>query len=390
MTNKMILKTVAGSRAYGLETPESDWDYHAVFVTPTVDILALGANPKGRSWDESKEVDMQTWEVGHFPIACIKCYNKVDGKERQPEQKQGKDLRRNLRPGRRGTTSEEKSSSLRDSSAPKGVSQLRKEKGKDEGEVVECGTSPKTVHDLQDAPLVAGKETNPSTRSYQRGSEGQSSRKSSNSLPKLPLSNPDVRFQPQCTHSKVDTQSWEIGKFLFLATKCNPTILETFVAPLVGLVSGGYGYRLRNLLPAVLSKRYVRAAYLGYAHNQRAKLFNKPDDSAAAQPSERAWKFATQYLRVLIQGERLLRTGELVVNMGLYPDMIPYPDGAASPRSLLMDIRRGRFSLGDVIDTAKLLEERLEKAYDNTQLPNVADLERVNEFLIQVRKDFWT
>ncbi len=241
MTNKMILKTVAGSRAYGLETPESDWDYHAVFVTPTVDILALGANPKGRTWDESKEVDMQTWEVGNF---------------------------------------------------------------------------------------------------------------------------------------------------LHLATKCNPTILETFVAPIDTL--SPYGKDLRKLLPFVLSKRYVRAAYLGYAHNQRAKLFNKPDDPTVEQPGERAWKFATQYIRVLIQGERLLRTGELVVDMGFYPNMISYPDGAASPRPLLMDIRRGRFSMGDVIDTAKLLEEKLEKAYDDTQLPNVADLERVNEFLIQVRKGFWT
>ncbi|KKM23121.1 hypothetical protein LCGC14_1618320, partial [marine sediment metagenome] len=177
MTNKMILKTVAGSRAYGLETPESDWDYHAVFVIPTVDILALGANPKRRAWDESKEVDMQTWEVGHF---------------------------------------------------------------------------------------------------------------------------------------------------LHLATKGNPTILETFVTPPVDttLTRDTHGYKLRKLLPFVLNKRYVRAAYLGYAHNQRAKLFNKSDDPTAVQPSERAWKFATQYIRVLIQGEYLLRTGELVVNVGLYPNLV--------------------------------------------------------------------
>ncbi len=239
MTNKMILKTVAGSRAYGLETPESDWDYHAVFVTPTVDILALGANPKGRAWDESKEVDMQTWEI---------------------------------------------------------------------------------------------------------------------------------------------------GKFLSLATKCNPTILETFVAPIDTL--SPYGKGLRKLLPFVLSKRYVRAAYLGYAHNQRAKLFNKPDDPTEAQPSERTWKFATQYLRVLIQGERLLRTSELVLDMSKYDELRL---GHVIPvREYLLDVKAGNHSMGDIIDEATWLERRLESAYDNTQLPNVADLERVNEFLIQVRKDFWT
>src|SRR3954447_11469464 len=30
---------------------------------------------------------------------------------------------------------------------------------------------------------------------------------------------------------KEDDTSWEISKFLFMATKCNPTVLETFLAP---------------------------------------------------------------------------------------------------------------------------------------------------------------
>jgi len=243
MTNKRILKTVAGSRAYGLETPESDYDYHGVFVVPTSELLAVGPKSKDAIWKEGDE----------------------------------------------------------------------------------------------------------------------------------------------------DFQSWEVGHFLYLTTKCNPTILETFVAPPVDttLARDTHGYKLRKLLPFVLSKRYVRAAYLGYAHNQRAKLFNKPDDPTATQPSERMWKFATQYIRVLIQGEYLLRTGELVVNMGLYPNLVQCPGGISSPRPLLIKIRRGEYSMGDVINIATILEERLEKAYDDTSLSNEADLESVNKFLLQVRKDFW-
>ncbi len=42
---KTILETVIGSRAYGLETPESDWDRRSVFVYPTRDFWKLNSPP---------------------------------------------------------------------------------------------------------------------------------------------------------------------------------------------------------------------------------------------------------------------------------------------------------------------------------------------------------
>lgn len=45
--------------------------------------------------------------------------------------------------------------------------------------------------------------------------------------------------------------------------------------------------------------------------------------------------------------------------------------------------------LGNVIDTAKLLEEKLEKAYDKSKVPERYDFERVNEFLLKVRRATW-
>jgi Predicted nucleotidyltransferase. len=46
---------------------------------------------------------------------------------------------------------------------------------------------------------------------------------------------------------KEDNTSWEIGHFLHLATKCNPTILETFLAPVVETTP--WGDELRALFP---------------------------------------------------------------------------------------------------------------------------------------------
>ena len=249
--NKLLLKTLAGSRAYGLETPESDYDYHAVFITPTSELLALGNTPKGQTWDESKDVDLQTWEL---------------------------------------------------------------------------------------------------------------------------------------------------GRFLFLATKCNPTILETFVAPIVDEKSPNLlqafqritSEELRALLPHILTRRRVRDAFRGYAHNQRIKLFKDPNsDLGAPKISDRTWKFATQYVRVLIQGEHLLRTEELIVDVGLYPSMVRYAWGASSARPLLMKIREGNYSIGHVINMASILEEKLEEAYVSSSIPDEPNLEPVNDFLLRMRKEFW-
>ena len=202
-----------------------------------------------------------------------------------------------------------------------------------------------------------------------------------------------------------DTQGWELGHFLHLATKCNPTILETFVAPsmkekylfkvlpnnrtfqYIGMVNTNSlnpeATELRALFPFVLSRKRVFDAFRGYAHNQRAKLFKKPDDPTSDQPSERVWKFATQYLRVLLIGERLLRTGEMVIDMREYkPRMTPGYD-------YLRYVRDGQRTIGDVIDSAKRTESILERAYESSQIPKEPDLDKVNEYLIRMRRRYW-
>ena len=226
----MILKVLTGSRAYGLETPESDFDYHGVYVTPTSQLLAIGPKPKESIWKEGDE----------------------------------------------------------------------------------------------------------------------------------------------------DFQSWEIGHFLDLAVHCNPTVLETFVAPVE--YATPYGYQLRVLFESVLTRKRVYDAFLGYSHNQQKKMFNKPDNPLEDQPSPRAWKFAVQYLRVLLQGERLLRTGEFVLSMTDYTD---------NARSLLMGIKRGEFSMGFIIDLADEFKKRLELAFVESTVRTEPDFEVINQFLLEVRKETW-
>lgn len=52
MTKTVILKALVGSRAHGLHTETSDYDYRGVHVLPTRDILSLGFKYSGTSWLE--------------------------------------------------------------------------------------------------------------------------------------------------------------------------------------------------------------------------------------------------------------------------------------------------------------------------------------------------
>ena len=70
-----------------------------------------------------------------------------------------------------------------------------------------------------------------------------------------------------------DNTMWELGHFLFLATKCNPTILEVFRAPIKEITD--IGESLRKLFPRVWNSKSVRDAFIGYGLNQRKKFLEK-------------------------------------------------------------------------------------------------------------------
>ena len=175
-----------------------------------------------------------------------------------------------------------------------------------------------------------------------------------------------------------DCQRWEIGHFLRLALRCNPTILETFAAPITVGGDTRVGLEMRGLLPHVLSQKAVRKAFLGYATNQRAKLFKKPDDPTLAKLGDRALKFAQQYLRVLMTGERLLRTGELVIDMQ-----------KINCAGFLKGIKEGDYTLGYLIDRAVDWECEFFRAYDKRMLPEEPDVAAVDDFLLKVRREYW-
>jgi predicted nucleotidyltransferase len=165
---------------------------------------------------------------------------------------------------------------------------------------------------------------------------------------------------------ETDNTSYEIGHFLQLAFKCNPTILEVFKAPIVESTPDGLA--LRELFPYVWNSKGVFEAFTGYSLNQRKKFLDKKDN--------RQNKYATAYIRTLFNLCQLLETNNFDVH-------IP----KSSIRDILLRFKKGDYKIGEVIDEAEfwiLQAKKLLAKYNHE-----SNIETVNNFLLQLRRNYW-
>jgi uncharacterized protein len=176
-----------------------------------------------------------------------------------------------------------------------------------------------------------------------------------------------IEGTPQTEGGKIDDTAWEIGHFLNLATRSNPTILETFVAPVESIVRPT-GESLRNLFNAVWEPRAVRDSFIGYGHNQRKKMLDNKD--------ARANKYACAYLRVLYQGSVLLQEGWLPIDMTKTPIY-----------DTLVKWRAGNFTNGEAIDVCAEYEARIQEAW--VTCPQTQNFAAINDFLLATRRHNW-
>lgn len=109
------------------------------------------------------------------------------------------------------------------------------------------------------------------------------------------------------THAP-DRTLHEAGKWCRLALACNPTAMELVWLPdALYETRTGPGDELIGIRSAFLSARRVRGAYLGYADQQLRRL--------RGRAGRRREKHARHLVRLLEQGERLHRTGRLVIGL---------------------------------------------------------------------------
>lgn len=169
---------------------------------------------------------------------------------------------------------------------------------------------------------------------------------------------------------------WELKKFLLLALKANPNVLECLYTPLVVLRSD-LSDELLSMREAFLS-RLVYQTYNGYVLSQ----FRKIEQDLRNQGKIR-WKHCCHLIRLLISGIVVLREGFVRVDVGEH-------------REQLLAIKRGEVNWKEINAWRLELHREFNKAYTETHLPERPDYERVNDFLVRARLemcrkgDLWT
>ncbi|WP_138906419.1 nucleotidyltransferase domain-containing protein [Streptomyces chryseus] len=177
------------------------------------------------------------------------------------------------------------------------------------------------------------------------------------------------RFEKPPTHVEGPAQeqfSWEVERFCHLALVANPNVLECLHSPLVEHADAT-GRELLDLRGAFLSRR-AHLTFARYASGQRKKL-----EADVRQHGAPRWKHAMHLLRLLASSRDLLRTGELVIDVG-------------ADRERLLAVKRGEVSWREVERRMEGLAAETDAAAARSPLPAEPDRARVEDFLLRTRR----
>ena len=158
---------------------------------------------------------------------------------------------------------------------------------------------------------------------------------------------------------------WELRKFLMLALKANPNILECLFTPLVEYADV-LAEELLSIRRIFLSK-LVYQTYNGYVMSQFKKL-----EGDLRTTGEIKWKHAMHLIRLLLQGIEILREADLIVRV-------------AENREKLLSIKLGELDWREINEWRVNLHREFDEAFAQTNLPENPDYKRANEFLIKAR-----
>lgn len=160
---------------------------------------------------------------------------------------------------------------------------------------------------------------------------------------------------------------WELQKFLTMALKANPNILECLYSPLVEKQTP-LATELLAIRDRFLSQMIFQT-FNGYAMSQFKKI--EQDIRNAGQIK---WKHAMHLLRLLLTGAATLRDARVPVRIEAH-------------RERLLAVKRGELAWTEVDAWRKELHRDFERALAETKLPERPDYEAANRFLIKARRE---
>ena len=160
---------------------------------------------------------------------------------------------------------------------------------------------------------------------------------------------------------------WEIQKFLTMALKANPNVLECLYTPLVEHATP-LAQEMLDMRGRFLSKM-VYQTYNGYVISQFKKL-----QADLRNKGEVKWKHVMHLLRLLLAGITVLKEGHVPVAVGEHRDR-------------LLAIKAGSVAFNEADAWRLELQRQFEAALENTKLPDRPDYAAANELLLKARRE---
>lgn len=170
----------------------------------------------------------------------------------------------------------------------------------------------------------------------------------------------------QIEREQTQEHYWELQRFLVLASKANPNVLECLYTPLVEMATP-----LAQELLAIRSiflSRLVYQTFNGYVLSQFRKLQADFRNQGTVK-----WKHVMHLIRLLISGIQILRDEVVAVRVDEH-------------RTKLLAIRRGEMPYEETDAWRLSLHAEFDRAFAETRLPERPDYERANAFLLKARR----
>ncbi|HEY2854352.1 MAG TPA: nucleotidyltransferase domain-containing protein [Gemmatimonadaceae bacterium] len=165
----------------------------------------------------------------------------------------------------------------------------------------------------------------------------------------------------QLEDKQTDEVYWELRKFVTLALKANPNILECLYTPVVEMTTP-VADELLAMRGSFLS-RHVYQTYNGYVLSHFKRLEQDLRTVGAIK-----WKHAMHLIRLLIAGITALEESYVPIRVGEHRDR-------------LLAIKRGDLPWDEVNAWRLELHQRFDRALEQTKLPERPDYDRANAFL---------
>ncbi|QGJ71765.1 Nucleotidyltransferase [Planctomycetales bacterium 10988] len=158
---------------------------------------------------------------------------------------------------------------------------------------------------------------------------------------------------------------WELEKFLVMALKANPNILECLYSSYIERATP-LMEELLDLKEIFLSK-LVYQTYSGYVASQFKKIQSRRERKKPIN-----WKHVMHLLRLLLSGTFLLKEGKMKIRVDQHRDR-------------LLAIKHGSVTFEETEAWRLELQTAFDAAFQKSSLPDRPDYERANRFLIYAR-----